>query len=138
MKTKNYSNDNITTNMIASENPLFKQTYSHSSSYEKKRISDGLDREQNHSRDSSPTGNSNRSPSSTSGYTSSSVHGEGALRDSSSPPSAYVPQHDYLNVNNLSFVFQKYLLSLFRLDHQIRMSSIDVHHLDKMKKHHQL
>ena len=113
IKNKNSTNDNITTNTIASENPLLKQTYSHSSSYESKQITpntDTLNREQNHSRDSSPsaTGDSHRSPSSTSGYTSS-----GVLRDSTSPPSAYVPQHDYLNVNYLFCIFHTYILSRF-------------------------
>ncbi|CAF3979658.1 unnamed protein product [Adineta steineri] len=94
--------DNITTNAIASENPLFKPTYNHSPSHENKQRTSNTDREQNHSRDSSPsaTANSNRSPSPTSGYGSSSVHGEGLLRDSSSPPSAFVPQHDYLNTRS--------------------------------------
>ena len=92
-ENQKYSNGNITTNIMASENPLIKQTYTHSTSYENK---------QNHSRDSSPSANtnSNRSPSPTSGYASSSVHGERVLRDSTSPPSAHVPQHDYINVNN--------------------------------------
>jgi len=71
-------NDNITTNKIATENPILKQTYSH-------------ENKTNHLHDASP--------SPTSGYASSSVHGEGISRDSTSPPSAYVPQHDYLNVN---------------------------------------
>jgi len=140
MNNKNYSNGHIITNIIASENPLLKQTDSHSSSYENKQITtntENFNREQNHSRDSSPsaTVNSNRSPSSTSGYTSS-----GVLRDSTSPPSAFVPQHDYLNVNYFDLEKNLYYLDLFRLDHQILMPSIDVHHhhLAKVKEHHQL
>ena len=96
-ENQKHLNDHLFTNTIASENPLVQPTYSHSSSYENKKATANT----NHSRDSSPsaTGYSNRSPSPTSGYASSSVHGEGILRDSSSPPSAYVPQHDYINVN---------------------------------------
>jgi len=107
-------NDNITTNKIATENPILKQTYSH-------------ENKTNHSHDASP--------SPTSGYASSSVHGEGISRDSTSPPSAYVPQHDYLNVNYFFFFFEIlffYLFDLFRLDHQITMKLI-VNHL-----HHHL
>jgi hypothetical protein len=92
------------TTKIATENPIIKPTYFHSSSQENKHISSYT----NHSHDSSPSTNihSNRSPSPTSGYGSSSVHGEGISRDStSSPPSAYVPQHDYLDVNYLSYLF---------------------------------
>jgi hypothetical protein len=97
-ENQKYSNGNITTKIMASENPLIKQTYTHSTSYENK---------QNHSRDSSPSANtnSNRSPSPTSGYASSSVHGERVLRDSTSPPSAHVPQHDYINVNDPFYFF---------------------------------
>jgi hypothetical protein len=122
-------NDHITTNTITSENPLIKQTYSHSTSYETKTIH----RDRNHSRDSSPSANtnSNRSPSPTSGYASSSVQGERILRDSTSPPPAHVPQHEYLNVNHL-FLQKKIntiFLILFRHDHhQIAMESIDNHH----------
>ncbi len=87
------------TNKIATENPIVKPKYVLSPSQEDKRASSNA----NHSRDSSPSANthSHRSPSPTSGYGSSSVHG-GISRDStSSPPSAYVPQHEYLDVNNL-------------------------------------
>jgi hypothetical protein len=93
------------TNKIATENPIIKPKYVLSTSQENKRTSSNT----NHSRDSSPSANmhSNRSPSPTSGYGSSSVHGERISRDStSSPPSAYVPQHDYLNVNYFSHCFQ--------------------------------
>ncbi|CAF3437594.1 unnamed protein product [Rotaria sp. Silwood1] len=96
-----YSNDDKTTNVITSENPLLKPTYSHSSSYENKQTTNTnyFYPEQSHSRDSSPSVNvnSNRSPSPTSGYASSSVHGEGKLRDSTSPSSVNMPQYDYLN-----------------------------------------
>jgi len=113
MNNKNYSNGHIITNIIASENPILKQTDSHSSSYENKQITtntENFNREQNHSRDSSPsaTVNSNRSPSSTSGYTSS-----GVLRDSTSPPSAFVPQHDYLNVNSFDFEKKIFIISIY-------------------------
>ncbi|CAF0900278.1 unnamed protein product [Adineta ricciae] len=86
-------------NKITTENPLIKPTYSYSSSREEKRVSSHTD---SHSRDSSPstTANSNRSPSPTSGYASSGAHGDGTARDSSSPPSAFVPQHDYLNTRS--------------------------------------
>ncbi|CAF2842215.1 unnamed protein product [Rotaria sp. Silwood2] len=97
-----YSNDNEATNVITSENPILKPTYSHSSSYENKQIPSNTNnfyREQSHSRDSSPSANinSNRSPSPTSGYASSSVHGEGKFRDSTSPSAVNMPQYDYLN-----------------------------------------
>lgn len=81
-------NGNTIMNKLASENPIFKPTTSRENT--------------NHSHDSSPSDkvNNNRSPSPTSGYGSSSIHGEGLSRDStSSPPSAFVPEHDYLNVN---------------------------------------
>ncbi|UJR23551.1 hypothetical protein I4U23_026539 [Adineta vaga] len=92
------NNKNFATDKITIENPLLRQTYSH----EDKHISSNTIREQNHSRDSSPsaTVNSNRSPSPTSDYASSSAHGDGGLRDSTSPPSAFVPQHDYLNTRS--------------------------------------
>ncbi|CAF3838788.1 unnamed protein product [Rotaria sordida] len=101
-REQSYSNDNKTTNMMTSEFPLVKPTYSHSSSYENKQTTlntNNFYREQSHSRDSSPSANinSNRSPSPTSGYASSSVHGEGILRDSTSPSSVNMPQYDYLN-----------------------------------------
>lgn len=91
-----YGNENSVTKRIASENPVVKPTYSHSTSRDTV----------NRSRDSSPIEktNSNRSPSPTSGYGSSSTYGKGLSRDStSSPPSAFVPQHDYLNVKNSFF-----------------------------------
>jgi hypothetical protein len=111
MHSQLYANDNITTNKIASENPILKQTYFHSTSHENKQITSNA----NHSHDSSPSTNvnNNRSPSPTSGYASSSAHGEGISRDSSSPPSAYVPQHDYLNVNYLYHFFFKNIFSHF-------------------------
>jgi hypothetical protein len=150
MNKRKNSNDTTPTNIMASENPLLKQTYSHSTSYEKHinttSNTNNFEREQHDSRNSSPsaTVNSNRSPSPTSGYGSSNAHGEGVLRDSTSPPSAYVPQHDYLNVN-IYFSKNLIFLQLFRLEshhhhHQpIQMPLIDVHHhLDKMNEHHQL
>lgn len=78
-----YANENLTMNKIASENPVLKQTYSH-------------ENKQPNSYDSSPSTNVNnyRSPSPT-----NNQEDEIILRDS--PPSAYVPQHDYLNVNYL-------------------------------------
>jgi hypothetical protein len=99
-KQHEMNQNNFGANKITSENPLLKQTYSHSTSYEDKHISSNSQRERTQSRDSSPsaTANGYRSPSPTSDYASSSAHGDGALRDSTSPPSAYVPQHDYLNV----------------------------------------
>lgn len=72
-------------NKIATENPILKRSYSN----ENKQIN---------SYDSSPSktnGNNHRSPSPVNN------HDDGVVaRDS--PPSAYVPQHDYLNVNLLS------------------------------------
>jgi len=93
MHSQIYGNENIIANKIASENPIIKPTYSQSTSRENT----------NHSHDVSPLEkvHSNRSPSPTSGYGSSSVHGEGLSREStSSPPSAYVPQHDYHNTRS--------------------------------------
>ena len=86
-----YGHENMTTNRIVSDNPVVKPTSQDVS---------------NRSRDSSPSEkiHSHRSPSPTSGYGSSSTHGKGISRDStSSPPSAFVPQHDYLSVNDLLF-----------------------------------
>ena len=95
-----------TAHVIASENPLVKQSYSSSSTSEHKSVTEtwnktNFDREAQHSRESSPSavvhGNPISSP--TSGYASSSAHSEGVSRDSTSPPFAHVPQHDYLNVS---------------------------------------
>ncbi|CAF1630495.1 unnamed protein product [Rotaria magnacalcarata] len=85
------------------ENTVLKPTYSHSSSNEDKQpipTTNNFYSEQRYSRDSSSsvTVNSNRSPSPTSGYASSSAHGEGGLRDSTSPPAVNASQHDYLNM----------------------------------------
>lgn len=96
-----YGNGNPITSRIASENPVVQPTSRNDTNH--------------HSRDSSPSDkvNSRRSPSPTSGYGSSSTHGKGQSRDStSSPPSAFVPQHDYLNViSSLSLaLFQFYSL----------------------------
>lgn len=77
-----YANENLTMNKIASENPVLKQTYSH-------------ENKQPNSYDSSPSTNVNnyRSPSPT-----NNQEDEIILRDS--PPSAYVPQHDYLSARS--------------------------------------
>jgi hypothetical protein len=86
-------------NTIASQNPLTKQNYYHSSSsYETKYGNttsnpSNYDREQYHSQESSPsattTTNTNRSPSPVTGYNSSST---------------YVPQYDYRNVSFLFYI----------------------------------
>jgi len=88
-----YANDTIMTNKMAAQNPLVKPSYSHSTSQ------DNTAHYRNVS--PSPNVNGNRSPSPTSGYGSSSALAGGISRDStSSPPSAFVPQHDYLNTRS--------------------------------------
>jgi hypothetical protein len=107
--TRKYSDDNT----IASENPFSTRDYHHASSYETNYKSTGsnsnnYDREQYHSRESSPsaTVNRNQSPLPASGHISSSTtrnYQAGASRDSTSPLSTYVPQRDTYNVIFLSF-----------------------------------
>ncbi|CAF3156900.1 unnamed protein product [Rotaria socialis] len=97
-----YSDKCSTTGRFIPENTVLKPTYSRSSSNEDKQpipTTNNFYSEQRYSRDSSSsvTVNSNRSPSPTSGYASSSVHGESRLRDSTSPSAVNVSQHDYLN-----------------------------------------
>jgi hypothetical protein len=109
---RKYSNDN-TMRTIASENPLTTRSYHQSSSYETKYGSttsnpNSFEREQDHSRESSPSTTTyrNRSPSPTTGYiassattrTTSSTYRAGSSRDSASPSAAYVPPFDYRNV----------------------------------------
>jgi len=100
-KVKRQDSNGHITSTIASENPLAKQTYSHSSSYETSHFTTTTGTA--HSRDSSPSSNSThnqRTASSTSGYASSHVISEGNPRHSTSPsPLAFVAQHDYLNTD---------------------------------------
>ena len=99
---------------IASDNPLATRNFYHSSStssFENNyrntaSTSSPYDREQYHSRESSPsvTGNRNRSPtplgyisSSSTTHTSSNTYRAGSLHDATS---SYIPQHENVNVNN--------------------------------------
>ena len=109
--------------VIASENPLVK--HDHSSSSEHKSVTEtwnttNFDREAHHSCESSPSavvhGNPISSP--TSGYASSSAHSDGISRDSTSPPSAHVPQHDYLNVS-IRVLLRSSPIGFFHLDANI-------------------
>lgn len=138
--SRKYSDDNKI-NTIASENPISTQNYhySSSSSYETKHRSTGPnDREQYHSRESSPSApvQRNQSPLPTSGYiasstrhTSSNTYRTETSHDSTSPTSTYIPQHDYYNVIFLFFVFvyKIVFLSSFRLN-SIQMIDIHQHH----------
>ena len=100
----------MTTNTIVSNDPLMKQTYSHSSSYEsqyKTSNTTNFYREQSHSRDSSPSVivDSNQSVSPMNSYGLSGIHGEGVPHDSRSATSAFTPNYDYFNVIYLFFIY---------------------------------
>jgi hypothetical protein len=93
--------------------PSAPPNYSYSSTYETKRQSttsnsNNSDREQYHSRESSPTYR-NRSPSPTTGYSTSSTtrtNISSILKTGTSPPPSYVPQYNYRDVSFLLLCFE--------------------------------
>ena len=96
---------NLIGSVIISENPLVKSTDSHTKSYTTGEFSPTSETENTkeqaeRSRESSPsTGTSHqRTESSTSGYTSTSVRSDRNSRESTSPSAAFVGLHDELNV----------------------------------------
>lgn len=100
-----YANEDLTTAKLVSETPIIDQTSSNENTPHA-----------HHSRDSSPSvkENNSRSTSPTSGYNSSNAHVDRISRDSTaSPPSAFVPEHKYLNVSRACLHFiRSYLIFL--------------------------
>jgi hypothetical protein len=110
---RQHSND-VSTKTMPLTNPLVTKTSAHTVAYETNHFSViSTGNESTHdihrSRDSSPstTTSNHRTSSATSGYASSNVPSEEVTRRSVSPPSAYVPQHDYLNVGRLDSIIER-------------------------------
>jgi hypothetical protein len=145
--TRKYSDDNT----IASENPFSTRDYHQASSSSANETkykstvsnSNNYDREQYHSRESSPSAivNRNQSPLPASSHISSSTtrtYQAEVSRDSTSPSSTYVPQRDTYNVIFLVYKIV-YILKFFRLNYpQILIQVVDVHHHLKIMVEHLL